>query len=202
MRYAILIGIDRSDLNCCGNHLAATTSWQYNTVAREHEHTNMKPKVYVETTVISYLTSRPSSNVVAAAHQQVTREWWKACRDRFDLVASEFVVEEASAGDEEAARERMRILNTLTLLETTDDALVLARHLVDSGAVPRKAAGDALHIAVAISNGVDYLVTWNCRHIANATMRAQIEDVSRSAGHEPPIICTPEELLEAGEYVE
>ena len=156
----------------------------------------MKPKVYIETTVIGYLTSRPSRDIVTAAHQQVTHDWWLTCRDRYDLVASELVVQEASAGAEDAARKRLDVLDTLGLLETTEDALALARELVASHAVPERAAEDALHIAIAVANGVAFLVTWNCRHIANAATRARIEDVCRAAGHEPPIICTPEELME------
>lgn len=162
----------------------------------------MKPKVYVETTVVSYLTARPSRDIVIAGHQQLTRDWWESCPGKFELVASELVMQEASAGDEEAARDRLGVLDALTLLETAEDALGLAQQLVDSAAVPQKAAEDALHIAIAAANGIEYLVTWNCRHIANATMRSKIEEVCRSAGHEPPIICTPEELLEAEEDVE
>jgi len=162
----------------------------------------MKPRLYVETSVLSYLTARPSRDVVVAAHQQITREWWETCADRFHLVASELVTQEAGAGDEQAAGERIEILETITLVEASEDALALARQLVVSGPLPQKAAEDALHIAIAATNGVEYLVTWNCRHIANATMRGQIHAVCRSAGYEPPIICTPEELLEADEDVE
>ena len=107
-------------------------------------------------------------------------------------MASELVVYEA-------ATERLDVLDPLTLLETTEDALVLSRQLIDSGAVPREAPEDALHIAIAVTNGIEYLLTWNYRHIANATMRAQIEDLCRRAGYEPPIICTPEELMEIDE---
>jgi len=156
----------------------------------------MKAKVYVETTVVSYLTARPSRDIVIAGHQQVTYEWWSTCLERFDIVASQLVVQEASAGNQEAARERLRLLDTMALLETTEDALTLARDLVNSGAVSQESVEDALHIAVAVTNGVEYLVTWNCKHLANATMRARIEAVCRSAGYEPTIICTPEELLE------
>jgi len=155
----------------------------------------MKPKVYVETTIVSCLTAWPSRDVVVAAHQQVTRDWWNSGKDRFDLVASELVVQEASAGDEEAARQRLAVLNTLTLLEASEAALALARKLVGDGAIPPKAAEDAMHLASAATNGVDYLATWNCRHLANATMRAQIEAACRAAGYQPPLICTPEELL-------
>lgn len=162
----------------------------------------MKPKVYVETSVLSYLTARPSRDVVIAGHQQVTREWWDTCTARFDLVASELVLEEASAGDDQAARERLEILHTIALLEASEDALTLARELVSSGPIPQKAAEDALHIAIAVTNGVEYLVTWNYRHIANATTRSQIEAVCRSAGYQPPIICTPEELLEGEQHAQ
>ena len=162
----------------------------------------MKPRVYVETSVLSYLTARPSRDVVIAGHQQVTREWWDTCTAKFDLVASELVLDEASAGDDQAARERVEILHTITLLEASEDALKLARDLVTSGPIPQKAAEDALHIAIAVTNGVEYLVTWNYRHIANATMRGQIEALCRSAGYDPPIICTPEELLEGEQHAQ
>ena len=157
----------------------------------------MKAKVYIETTVISYLTARPNRDVVIAGHQKITRDWWQTCRKRFDVVASQLVVREASAGDSRAAQERLAKLATLTLLEVTEEAVLLAQELVSTGAVPEKAAEDALHLAIAVTNGVEYLLTWNCKHLANATMRTKIEDVCRSAGYEPVIICTPEELLEA-----
>lgn len=160
----------------------------------------MKPKVYLETTVLSYLTAWPSRDVVIAGHQQVTRDWWAACPERFELVASELVVQEASEGDAQAAEHRLAILRNLPLIETSEAALNLARQLVAAAAVPQKAADDALHLAIAATNGVEYLVTWNCRHLANATMRASIEAVCRAAGYEPPIICTPDELLETDSH--
>ncbi len=156
----------------------------------------MKPTIYIETTVVSYLTAWPSRDLIIAAHQQLTRDWWKNCRERFQIVASELVVRESKAGDAEAARERLLVLDTLTLLEITDSDLELAGQLIAEQAVPKKAAEDALHLALAATNGIDYLVTWNCRHLANALMRARIELVCRAAGYQPPIICTPEELLE------
>jgi predicted nucleic acid-binding protein len=156
----------------------------------------VKAKVYIETTVISYLTARPSRDVVIAGHQKITRDWWQTDRDKFDLMASQLVVREASAGDPQAAKERLEKLTTLTLLEVTEEAMTLAQELLTTGAVPEKAAEDALHLAIAVTNGVEYLLTWNCKHLANATMRTKIEDVCRSAGYEPVIICTPEELLE------
>jgi hypothetical protein len=111
------------------------------------------------------------------------------------VLASELVVDEASAGDQAAARDRLDVLGRLRLLEASAESLALATHLVQCGAVPREAADDAMHLAIASVNGVEYLVTWNCRHLANATRRAEIEAAVRAAGYEPPIICTPEELM-------
>jgi hypothetical protein len=153
-----------------------------------------KPTVYVETTIISYLTSWPSRDLVRAAHQQMTREWWDTHRENFDVVASELVVAESAAGDSSAANERLRILSTFRLLRVTTAATELARHLVQRGAIPPKAAADALHVALAAANGIDFVLTWNCRHLANAFMRSTIESACVERGFRPPIICTPEGL--------
>jgi len=142
----------------------------------------MKPKAYIETTVVSYLTAWPSRDVVIAGYQQTTREWWRDAADRFELVASELVINEASAGDADAAQDRLAALKSVVLLDATEEAAKLAQLLIDAGAIPEKAAEDAGHIAIAVTNGIDYLVTWNCRHIANAATRTQIERVCRNAG--------------------
>jgi predicted nucleic acid-binding protein len=155
-----------------------------------------KVKVCIETSVISYLTARPSRDIVIAGHQQTTRDWWQQQSQSFQLVASQLVIQEASAGDTVAAQERLEVLKNIELLEVIEDAVNLAQVLIQSGPLPRKAAEDALHIAIAVSNGVEYLLTWNCKHIANASMRSSIERICRAAGYEPTIICTPEELLE------
>jgi predicted nucleic acid-binding protein len=152
--------------------------------------------VYLETSLISYLAARPNRDIVIAGHQQVTRDWWQNRRLSFDLYISELVLREARGGDPEAAQERQSLLNDIDLLEVTPGALQLAEDLISGAALPQKAAADALHIAIAVANGIDYLMTWNCKHIANATMRAKIERVCRSSGYEPSIICTPEELME------
>ncbi len=156
----------------------------------------MRPTAYIETSVVSYLTARPSRDVVVAAYQEITREWWRGAPERFSLVASQLVVAEAGAGDPEAARTRLEALGTVVPLDAAPAAESLAQALVDHGAVPRRAADDAAHIAIAATYGVEFLVTWNFRHIANAAMRARIEHGCRSAGYEPPVICTPNELLE------
>ncbi len=114
---------------------------------------------------------------------------------RFHLVASQLVLQEASAGDSEAADARLNVLGDLEILEVSEDALALASALVEPGPLPAKAVEDAL-IGISVINGVEYLLTWNCKHLANAVIRTSIEDVCRANGYEPSIICTPEELLE------
>jgi len=156
----------------------------------------MKPKVYVETSVISYLTSRPSRDLIVVANQQITHDWWQIRRPKFNLYISQPVVQEASAGDENAVRRRLQVIDDIPLLELDESALALAETLVKDGPMPQEAVADALHVAVATVNGMDYLLTGNFKHIANATIRYKIERVCRSQGYEPPVICTPQELLE------
>lgn len=155
----------------------------------------MKPRVYLETTIPSYLTAWPSRDLVRAAHQQITRDWWDRRRVEFELYISQVVLRECQAGDAIAAGERLKILQDLPLLEQTEEATRLAQALVDRVPLPQRAAVDALHVAIAAVHGVDYLLTWNCTHIANATLRNSIESVCRENGYEPPAICTPDELL-------
>lgn len=157
----------------------------------------MPDRVYFETTVVSYLTARPSRDVVIAGHQQVTHEWWDTRRSNYELCVSQLVLDEAGAGDLVAAQERLAILQPMPVLETTAESLELAKELVQAGALPAKAANDALHIAIAATQNVPYLMTWNCRHLANAVMRSMIERVCSAKGFKAPIICTPEELMEA-----
>ena len=155
----------------------------------------MKPRVYLETTMVSYLTALPSRDLVLAAHQQLTSEWWQS-RGRFDLFVSEAVLQEAAGGDPSAAARRAAALQGIPVLAVTERTANLARDLVAAQAVPARAAMDAVHIVVAAVNGMDFLLTWNCAHIANAATRAIINRVRRVAGVAPPAICTPEELME------
>jgi hypothetical protein len=150
----------------------------------------MKPKTYIETSIVSYLTAMPSRDLVIAAHQQITHDWW-ADRAAFDLYISQFVLDEAAAGDASAAARRMEVLEEATLLEVIDDATSLARELLAGCALPQRAQVDAFHIAVSTVHGMDYLLSWNCTHIANAAMRSTIEAICRAAGFVPPVICTP-----------
>lgn len=159
----------------------------------------MKPRVYLETTVVSYLTGWPSRDIVMAANQEMTREWWTNRRDAFDLFVSQTVIQESSAGDSNAAQRRLEVLRQFPRLDITEEVETLAAHLMVGIPLPFKAQVDAVRIAVSAVNGMNYLLTWNCAHIANATLRSQIEAVCRSAGYEPPVICTPQEMLERTE---
>ena len=161
----------------------------------------MKPTVYLETTIIGYLAMRVSGVLRIAANQQTTRDWWDNHRASFDLVVSRFVVDECSDGDPVAAQERLAYLEGIPLLEISDDVNALATSLVTGVPLPEKAAIDALHISVAAVNGVEYLLTWNCKHIANPSMRPQIESICRDMGFEPPVICTPQEMLEIDDAI-
>lgn len=159
----------------------------------------MKPRVYLETTIVSYLTSRESSELLLAAHQEATKDWWNDHRVDYELYVSEAVVVEAGGGDPQAAQRRLEVLAGLPKIEISDTARDLARELIAHIPLPSKAQLDALHIAAATTNGMDYLLTWNCRHIANAAIRHRIEGVCRLGGYEPPTICTPLELMYGGE---
>ena len=154
----------------------------------------MKSRVYIETSVISYLAARPSRDLIVAAHQQISQEWWLV-RHEWELSISALVISESRAGDANAARRRLELLDGLPTLHLTNDALELAQRLLAGAALPERAKEDALHIAVAAVHGADYLLTWNCKHIANASKRPLIETICEAAGYQPPIICTPEELL-------
>src|SRR5438094_601003 len=142
----------------------------------------MSDRVYVETTFVSYLMARPNRDVVIAGHQQVTHEWWDTRRASYELCVSQLVLDEVAAGDAQAAQERLLVLRPMLVLETTADALELAKELLQAGALPAKAADDALHIAIAATKKVPYLLTWNCRHLANAVMRPVIETVCKAKG--------------------
>ena len=152
--------------------------------------------VYLETTIVSYLTARPTRDLVNAARQELTWEWWENRRHDFELFASAIVVLEASAGDPDAANRRLRLLDEVALLDTTEEATVLASGLVQAALLPDGASDDALHLTTAAVHGMDFLLTWNCKHLANAELAVPYESFFLDSGYESPVICTPEELLE------
>jgi hypothetical protein len=152
------------------------------------------PKLYLETTIPSYLTARPSRDVRLAADQLATQEWWDECRHDYELFISQMVLKEARRGDPESAGARLARMVGIPLLGDLREAAGLARRLLADRIVPEVAADDATHIALVAAHGMDYLLTWNCKHIANAEMQSKVAAVCRKSGFEPPIICTPEEL--------
>jgi hypothetical protein len=155
----------------------------------------MGARVYVETSIVSYLTARPSRDLIVAGHQQLTHEWWRGRRPVFEIFVSELVLQEAGRGDPGIAAKRLAVLDGVPQLEIRSDAVELSRVLLKTGPLPQKAAADALHIAIAAVHGLEFLLTWNCKHIANAEMRPMIEQICRAQGVEPPVLCTPEELM-------
>jgi len=156
----------------------------------------MKPTVYIETTIPSYLGAWQSPQIVMAARQQITHDWWNHHRENYELFISQVVLDEASSGDPEASMKRLEILRGLDILEPPEDVDQIVESLIQAASLPENAVTDALHIAIAIGNGMDYLLTWNCRHIANATLHARMESACDALGFELPIICTPEQLIE------
>ena len=156
----------------------------------------MRRRVYIETSVVSYLASRPSRDVVVAGRQQLTHTWWEVRRPGFDLVISQVVLDEVRAGDPDAAQRRLTFIADLPSLDVTAEAAELAATLIERVPLPTQAAADAAHLAVAAYHGVDFLLTWNVAHIANAVLRRRVEDVCRDLGYGAPILCTPDELME------
>jgi hypothetical protein len=157
--------------------------------------TRVKKRVYIETTIPSYLAASPSRDLLQAARQQITHDWWSIERRNYDLCISIMVLEEVAAGDADAAQRRLPLLENLPLLDLTESVNRVAKAIMDSGLLPQRATRDAVHIAVSSVHGVDILLTWNCRHIANAAIMKELGAIVCDCGYEIPILCTPEELL-------
>ena len=155
----------------------------------------MKPRLYLETTIPSYLAARPSRDPITFGHQEATRLWWNEHRHRYDFYVSEFVAMEIARGDAAAAAARTAFLDEIPRLSATPQVLQLARALIAEGLIPQKAGEDAAHIAVATVHGMDFLLTWNCRHIHNVTTLRRIEQLCAKLGYACPVICSPDELL-------
>ena len=153
--------------------------------------------VYLETTFISYLVARPSRDLIVAGHQQSTQEWWANRRNEFVCSVSQVVIDEASLGDPGEISKRHAIIDGLPALEITEAVESLTRAIIAAGILPPHAFPDAAHIAVSAVHAVDYLLTWNCKHLANAQIARRIAIECEKLGHRIPIICTPEELMGA-----
>jgi predicted nucleic acid-binding protein len=162
----------------------------------------MKSRVYIETSIVSYLTARPSRDLIVAAQQQISDVWWSHRRDHYDLFISELVIEESGRGDGKAAADRLSLLADISLLETTTSAVSLAERFLARRYLPDNAAADALHIALATVHQIDYLLTWNCRHIANAEIQKVLRNLVQAEGYNLPILCTPSELMGENDDVE
>jgi PIN domain len=155
----------------------------------------MSETVYIETSILGYLTARPSRDLVVAANIEITREWWDMRRSYFQLYSSQAVVQETSQGDTKIASQRLEILQNFSLLELNESVLELAEQFLNRSNLPAKADVDSVHIAAATVHGMDYLLTWNCKHIANAQIQKKLAQISFDFGYELPILCTPYELL-------
>ena len=162
----------------------------------------MKPTVYLETSFISYLVARPSRDLIVAAQQEITSEWWETRRSLFELYVSELVLEESGRGDQDTARKRLLAVEEFPILSVDQESLQLAELFITRGGLPQKASADALHIALAATQKIDYLLTWNCSHIANAEIQKRLTSIARQAHRDLPVLCTPIELMGGEEYEE
>lgn len=158
-----------------------------------------KPTVHLETTIPSFLTAGPSNNLIVAGKQETTRQWWEQRKVKYDLFVSQLVIDEAAKGDAAAARRRLEIVEGISSLEIDAEVVRVTGKIMESGVIPLKAATDAGHIAVASRHGMDYLMTWNCTHIANAEILGRMSYLVSEAGYWLPIVCTPDELFGAEE---
>ncbi len=155
----------------------------------------MSETVYIETSIIGYLSARSSNNLILMASVEVTREWWDIRRTQFTLYISQVVLDEVGRGDAQIANRRLELLRDFPLLEVSEAVQSLAAQFLNKSNLPAKATDDALHIAAATVYGLDYLLTWNCKHIANAQIQKKLAQISFDAGYELPTICTPYELM-------
>jgi hypothetical protein len=153
--------------------------------------------IYIETSIVGYLASRSTKDVIFCARQELTRIWWDSRRERYEAVISQLVLDEAAAGDGEAAAERLELLDGIGLLDISDPRIApIADVLVEEHLLPEKARSDAVHVATATVHATDYLLTWNCKHIANAQTLPGVYRLLTEMGYSPPLIVTPEEFSE------
>ena len=156
----------------------------------------MKPTIYIETSVISYLTSRPSRDLITAAHQQITHEWWDKGLPLCEAYISPIVIEEISQGDPEAAQLRIEKVSSFSLLEVIPEVQELATVYFSQLGIPEKAIADTFHLALATCHGIDFLTSWNCKHIVNGRVKMIVQEINAKQSLHTPVICTPEELME------
>jgi hypothetical protein len=155
----------------------------------------MGEAVYIETSILGYLTARSTKDLILAANIEITRDWWESRRSIFILYTSEAVLDEVAQGDAEIAAQRLEILRDFPLLALNQAVQELAAQFLARSSLPPKARVDAIHIAAATVHGMDYLLTWNCKHIANAQIQGKLAEISLGFGYVLPILCTPNELM-------
>ena len=153
-------------------------------------------RIYIESTIPSYVVARPARDLIQAARQQLTRDWWDLQREQHELFTSQVVLDEVAFGERAMAQLRLDLLDGVPLLQVTDEVKALARKVLESGLLPVTADRDAAHIALASAYEMDILLSWNCRHIANAAIQAKLRKLAEAAGFTLPVICTPEELMD------
>jgi predicted nucleic acid-binding protein len=155
----------------------------------------MSETVYIETSILGYLTARSTKNLILAANMEITKDWWENRRSAFTLFTSEAVLDEVAQGDSEMAAQRLEILRDFPLLDLNVSVQGLAAQFLIRSNLPPKARVDAIHIAAATVHGLDYLLTWNCKHIANAQIQGKLAEISLDFGYTLPVLCTPNELM-------
>ncbi|NET69824.1 MAG: type II toxin-antitoxin system VapC family toxin [Sphaerospermopsis sp. SIO1G2] len=155
----------------------------------------MSESVYIETSILGYLTARSTKNLILAANMEITRDWWELRRHTFILYTSEVVLQEVAQGDSEIAAQRLEIISDFPLLALNKSVQNLAAQFLSRSNLPPKAEMDAIHIAAATVHGMDYLLTWNCKHIANAQIQGKLAEISLDSGYVLPVLCTPNELM-------
>ena len=153
-------------------------------------------RIYIESTIPSYVVARPARDLLQAARQQLTRDWWDLRREQHELFTSQVVLDEIACGEAEMAKQRLALLAGIPVVRATDEAEALTQRILDSGVLPAVADRDAAHIALAAVYEMDFLLSWNCRHIANAFLQGRLRKLADAAGFTLPVICTPEELLD------
>ena len=157
-------------------------------------------RIYIESTIPSYVVARPARDLLQAARQQLTKDWWDLKREKHELFTSQVVLDEIASGEAAMARQRLELVAQIKLLDLTDEANALTKEILGSGLLPADADRDAAHIALATVHEMDVLLSWNCRHIANAAIQARLRRLAEKAGFALPVLCTPDEL--AGELYE
>ncbi len=155
----------------------------------------MKETLYIETSVIGYLTARATQNLIIAANMKITQDWWQNYRNNFDIYISQVVLDEVARGESEMAIKRLETVRDFPLLEISELVDGLASEFMNKSNLPPKASDDAIHIAIATIHRLDYLLTWNCKHIANGHIQKKLREICVSLGYTLPIICTPYELI-------